>query len=122
MLTKLLFTALIIAGAVVYIRHRSASGQRGSNRQTPTASAWYWRVLPGGLLAVLLGVGALVFWLEWQEEHRIFTLRVIDSRTGQVTTYPVYRDAVEGRRFQTVDGRIVTLADVERMELTDEAP
>jgi len=119
MLTKVLFTILVIAAVMMYVRHRSAArlpdpGARGTPR-----SERAWRLLPGLLLLATLGVGALVFWLEWQEEQRIFTARVIDTRSGEVRNYLVYRDGVRGRRFTTIDGRTVTLADVERMELIE---
>ena len=122
MLTKLLFTALIIAASVLYLRHRSSARRPAPSLQPPPASARYWRALPAVLLLTMLGVSALVFWLQWREAHRIFTLRVVDTRTGKETVYPVYPDAVQGRSFRTVDGRVVTLADVERMELTEVEP
>lgn len=116
MITKILLTALIIIAVTVYFRHRTAT------RVPATASSkgprpWFWRALPAALLFSALLVSAVLFWVQWQDEHRIFTARVIDTRNGQVTTYSVYRDDVHGRSFQTVDGRTVTLADVERLEL-----
>jgi hypothetical protein len=36
-----------------------------------------------------------------------------------MTSYQARRDDVKGRSFTTLDGRIVTLADVERMVLAD---
>lgn len=116
MITKILLTALIIIAVVLYFRRRTAARvppQRAAGERT----AWYWRLLPAGLLLAALAVSAVMFWMEWREEHRIFTARVIDTRSGEVTTYLVYRDAVQGRTFETVDGRTVTLADVERLEL-----
>jgi hypothetical protein len=46
---------------------------------------------------------------------------VINIDSGQSATYRAYRGDVEGRRFETLDGRIVTLADAERMELVVES-
>jgi hypothetical protein len=122
MITKILFTAMVILAVIVYARHRTARRPPERPADPPRPAPWYWRLIPAGMLVAALGVGALVFWLEWQEEHRVFTLRVVDTRSGEVRTYPVYPDDVEGRRFTTVDGRRVTLADVERMELLEGAP
>ena len=122
MITKILFTAMVIVAVLVYARHRTARRDPGRPAEPPAPAPWYWRLMPAGLLAAALAAGSLVFWLEWQDEHRLFTVRVIDTRSGEVRTYPVYRDDVEGRRFTTVDGRQVTLADVERMELIEGAP
>lgn len=117
MITKILLTALIIIAVVMYFRRRTAMRVPAAESDGRIASPWYWRLLPAALLLAALGVSAVLFWIEWREEHRIFTARVIDTRTGAVTTYLVYRDGVQGRTLETVDGRTVTLADVERLEL-----
>lgn len=122
MITKILFTAMVILAVLVYARHRTARRAPERPAEAPAPAPWYWRLMPAGLLVAALAAGSLVFWLEWQHEHRIFTARVIDTRSGEVRTYPVYPDEVEGRRFTTVDGRQVTLADVERMELIEGPP
>lgn len=118
MLTKVLFTILVISAVLLFVRHRTAA--RGAPRAADAAPAWVWRALPATLLLAALGVGALVFWLEWQEQQRLFTARVVDTRTGEVRNYLVHRDQVQGRTFTTVDGRTVTLADVERLELVED--
>ena len=123
MITKILFTALIIIGVLLYTRRRA--GQRGNRRRAQPAREappWYVRMVPAALLLGLLAAAAFTLWLQWQDAHRIFTARVIDTRTGEVRTYAVYADEVRGRRFTTVDGRVITLADVERMELVEGAP
>ncbi len=124
MITKLLFTALIVAGVIFYTRHRGEARQRRPKRPEPRAerSSRYWRLAPAAALVAVMGVSAFVFWLEWEDEHRIFTVRVVDTRSGEVRQYAVYRDGVNGRSFRTIDGRRVTLADVERMELVEGAP
>ncbi len=119
MITKFLLTALIIIAAVMYLRHRSTQGGASVRPQPPAPPAWYWRLLPAGLLLAALLVSAGMFWVQWQDEHRIYVARVIDTRTGEVSTYSVYRDAVHGRSFETIDGRSITLADVERLEVVD---
>lgn len=123
MITKVLFTILIVAAVLTYARHRTAARRAlplvgPAERPAPR----YWRFVPAGLVLVVIMIGGLIFWLQWQEEHRLFTVRVTDTRSGEVRTYPVYRRDVHGRTFTTVDGRTVTLADVERMELVEGPP
>lgn len=118
MITKFLLTALIVIAVALYFRRRTAARVQGAGQNAQPASPWYWRVMPAGLLLAALVVSATLFWVEWRDQHRIFTARVIDTRSGEVTTYLVYRDGVQGRTLTTVDGRTVTLADVERLELT----
>jgi hypothetical protein len=50
----------------------------------------------------------------------VVSIQVINATTGQVTTYRARRDEIEGRQFETLDGRRVTLAAVERMVLLPE--
>lgn len=123
MLTKLLLTALVFIGALVYARHKGARRTGAPSARSPQQPPpWYVRMIPAALLLALLAVAALTLWLHWQDAHRIFTARVIDTRSGEVRTYAVYRNDVEGRHFTTVDGREITLADVERLELVEGQP
>lgn len=117
MITKILLTALIVIAVAMYFRRRTAMRVRADEAHRGAVMSWPWRILPGALLLTALLVGAGMFWLEWREAHQLYLARVIDTRTGQVTTYEIYRDQVQGRSFQTVDGRTVTLADVERLEI-----
>jgi hypothetical protein len=78
------------------------------------------RMIPYLLIAVVLIIAATTVWWEWQDRHRVYTLRVVDTRTGDVENYPVYRDGVRGRGFTTIDGRVIQLADIERMELVEQ--
>ncbi|MCP5415700.1 MAG: hypothetical protein H6965_01270 [Chromatiaceae bacterium] len=70
-----------------------------------------------GLLGLLLSGSALFVYLEWQDSWRVVTVRVIHSGNGSETIYRAYKGDVKGRSFTTVDGRIVNLAEVERLEL-----
>ena len=124
MLTKILLTLAVIVGAALVLRARMEQrpGVRASAPSSGRPAAkpkppLHLRLLPYGLVLAALTIGAFFYWLEWKEEHRLFTVRVIDTRSGEVRNYPVYRHEVQGRGFRTVDGREVQLADVERMEL-----
>lgn len=122
MLMKLLLTLLVIIAALVTLRLRkrhpprnlvaSAAQQHQSVRGSlvPKAAAY-------GLLGLLLSGSALFVYLEWQDSWRVVTVRVIHSGNGSETIYRAYKGDVKGRSFTTVDGRIVNLAEVERLEL-----
>lgn len=122
MITKILFTILVVVGVLLYARRKAGHRPASAPRTGPAVPPWHVRVIPAALLLALLATVAVTLWLEWQDAHRIFTARVTDTRTGEMRTYPVYRDEVHGRTFRTVDGREITLADVERMELVEGAP
>ncbi|MBF0453868.1 MAG: hypothetical protein HQL72_03500 [Magnetococcales bacterium] len=70
--------------------------------------------------AVALSVAGLAGWYiyaDWRESKMMVRIRVINAETGQVALYDAPKGLVFGRAFTTQDGRRVTLADVERMEV-----
>ena len=75
-----------------------------------------------GLLVIMLsGAGYYLFQI-WFDGSRVITVRVINSNTGSVTSYEVYKgDVTAGEStFRTIDGRTVTMAAVERLEMGGE--
>jgi hypothetical protein len=66
---------------------------------------------------LMLVATAVFLYTEWREAYQVVDVRVINSHTGAAQTYRAHLKDVQGRSFETLDGRIVTLADVERMEL-----
>ncbi|MCW8890893.1 MAG: antitermination protein NusG [Sedimenticola sp.] len=127
MFLKLLLTALVIAGALLTLRMRN---QRNLNH-APTAAV---RVInsqssqsskikrmprllaAGAVLLMFIGAG-LYLYHQWQDAYQVVSVQVIDTRSGQSASYQAYKGDIEGRTFTTVDGRVVTLAEVERMEM-----
>jgi len=118
MIGKLLLTAAVIAIAYLFVRVRGRRPlplPRVSERARPNPNPWR---VAAWTFAAVLGAGSLVFWLlDWQQSERIVTVRVINANSGEIATYRAAEDSVTGRTFRTLDGRVVTLADVERMEL-----
>ncbi|MCP3671280.1 MAG: hypothetical protein GY814_12775 [Gammaproteobacteria bacterium] len=124
MLLKILFTLLIIIGAIFYVRIRARNrtlAPMAPPLPRPVAPerprlAYYLAL--GLLLIMLTGAGYYLFQI-WFDGSRIVTVRVINSNTGSVTSYEVYKgDVVAGESsFHTVDGRTITMAAVERMEM-----
>lgn len=120
MLTKILFTALVIVIVAVVFRVRTravksppaAAAPQVNSRVTPQLIAYLF-------VGIILAVSGLVYYLHWRDEHRIVTIRVINSATGEAASYQAYRKRIEGRRFQTLDGRAVTLGDADRVEMLE---
>ncbi len=127
MLTKILFTLLIIIGAIIYVRIRAskrALAPMAPPLPRPVAlerpRLVYYLSL--GLLVIMLsGAGYYLFQM-WFDDSRIIKVRVINSNTGSVTSYEVHKgDVTAGEStFRTVDGKTVTLAAVERLEMGGE--
>ncbi len=70
----------------------------------------------GVVVIGLLGAGLYLYY-QWQDNYQIVTVRVIDTRSGSEATYQAYKGDIDGRTFYTTEGRQVTLAEVERLEI-----
>jgi len=121
MIGKILFTSLIIFLVYLVIRNR---GQGIAATRTRPAESAARAVAPRLAAYVFLGVamvtGSVVYYLEWLEDRQVVTIRVINSRTQEVVTYQAHRGKIRGRRFETLDGREVSVAEMERLEMFEE--
>ncbi|PWG65460.1 hypothetical protein [Sediminicurvatus halobius] len=117
MIRQLLLTALVIVIVVLIVRWRRAPARQAPSapRRGPSPQA-----IAGWALLGIMVIGATVtFYLQWSEAHEVVTIEVVDGRSGERTTYQVYRKEVGDRSFRTVDGREVSLGQSDRMVLTD---
>ncbi|MDH3690537.1 MAG: antitermination protein NusG [Gammaproteobacteria bacterium] len=125
MITKILFTAAVIAGVIAFYRVRSQHRTKPVEESSPETSSPATRgkldpahLTAYGIVAVLLSIGAVLYYLDWAEDHRVVSIRVINTQTGETVIYQAYQSKIQGRSFETIDGRAVSLADVERVETT----
>ena len=116
---KLLLTALVIAGAVMAVRirkrdlgSRSAPQSIVGKRRSPLP-----RIAAAAVVLLMLAGAGLYLYLEWRDATRVVVVRVIEAGGGREVSYQAYRGDVEGRTFTTIDGRLIRLAETERMEL-----
>jgi hypothetical protein len=121
MIWKLLLTCLVIAGAVVVLRRRGQRMQQvameKSVQPAPVAGSSAIKFAAIGVVVIgLLGAGLYLYY-QWQDNYQIVTVRVIDTRSGSEATYQAYKGDIDGRTFYTTEGRQVTLAEVERLEI-----
>ncbi|MGM0595288.1 MAG: hypothetical protein ACQETD_12210 [Pseudomonadota bacterium] len=121
MITKILFTALIVVAALTFVRFQN------SRQQQRRAAAEQQRAGRGkAMLFALLGValtlalsGVAYYW-HWQEQQRTVVVRVVNGHTGAEQAYRVYQRDLDGRRFRTVEGKWISLSSAERMEVSEE--
>jgi hypothetical protein len=121
MFMKLLLTALVIAGALLALRIRN---QKATPLRTvkvvqvagPKNTRLVRFAAVAAVFLMLAGAGGYLYY-QWSDSYQVVTLRVVDSRSGKAVTYQAYKGDVEGRSFLTTDGRQVTLAEVERLEI-----
>ena len=126
MITKILFTALIILAALVFVRHKSSQSRRPElDRQARQAQQDESRktamFVAIAFVSLTLAVSAGLYYSHWKEAHRIFTVQIINSHTGSEQTFHVYQGDINGRKFRTIDGRQINLSDSERMEVQERA-
>lgn len=117
MIGKLLFTAAVIAVVVMLVRVRRRPVARiagGGGRAIPARPLFRW--LAAAVVVVMLAGTVVYLYLDWRAASEILQVRVIDARSGQVSSYSAYRGDIGERSFRAVDGRLVTLAETERME------
>jgi hypothetical protein len=123
MISKLFLTILLIVGLVYYIRSRSSARPPEPRRRERivTPAPRHEPLVPRAILyifiALMLLATSVVLYFDWEKNYRVVTVRVINSDTGRVSEYQARRGDIDGRTFETLDGKVVTLADVERMEL-----
>ncbi len=119
MLSKILFTAFVIV--VVYMVYRGRTTATSPARRPAPAPAdnRFGRRVAYGFVGVLIGISAIFYYLHWREQHRVITIRVIDGRSGNATTYKAYKKSINGSRFEALDGRTVILGEAERVELIE---
>ena len=122
MFGKILLTAAVILGAYVVIRARMQRGRESAAAPAvpppePLVPAGTLKAVAYGLVVAMVAGSLLWLYLDYEAGREVVWVRVINANTGDVTTYRARRADVEGRRFTTLDGRPITLADVDRMEL-----
>jgi hypothetical protein len=125
MFGKILITIVVLVMAWLVIRTRLQAAGRAAPppaRGDPLIPAGVLRALAYGVVSVMIAGTALYLFQGWVTAREAITVRVINANTGEGVTYQARREDVAGRSFRTLDGRRITLADVERMELDEKIP
>ena len=125
MTLKILLPALV--GLLLYFLGKSHARRNGAPtvapRPQPATLTERFRLSIRRAAGLLVGTTLLAtIWLlyeEWQTAHKPVVVRVIQVQTGAVTAYQALQGQIQGRTFHTLDGRLVRLADVERMEVEE---
>lgn len=127
MLTKILFTAVVVAMVYALYRFRSRTAQGAAAQAKPAAiqskaqgeHSRLGRIAAYGLVALIIAISSVFYYLHWREQHTIVTIRVIDGRSGNATVYKAYKKSITGSRFESLDGKTVILGEAERVEMVE---
>ena len=120
MLTKILFTALVIFSVYAFYRLKRRAPQGESRTRQTVQTSPVGRYTAYGFVALLLVVSGVIFVYQWHQAHGVVTIRVIDGNSNNVTVYKAYRKSIKGNRFESHDGKLVVLGEAERVEFIDE--
>ena len=120
MLTKILYTIAVTVAVYLFYRSR---GRRAAappqQRQAPPESTISPHLIAYSFLGVLALVSAALFYVNWSDNHSVIEIRVTNSRTGGTTSYQAQKMTIQGRSFETLDGRAVTLGADDRIEMLE---
>jgi hypothetical protein len=126
LLGKLLLTAAVIAGVMMYLRYRMLQSSAPARPEPRVIDAGKPRSSIGWVasLVVVVFILAVGIWLYryWLERHEVLYVRVVDAGSGHSEQYRAYRSDVDDREFVTLDGLRVRLAETERLETTTVPP
>ena len=128
MLSKFFLTALVIAIAFFVIRQRHLSGnnigQRKLNISQETEKNNSKNEFKTDLrfgaytfLTLMVCLGASLYYFDWLDNHAILTVNLHRDNLSQPISYEVYKYQLGDRSFITTNGRTVTVASNERMEI-----
>ena len=118
MIWKLLLTAAVLLGAYGVIRARIRAQRVAQGLEPPRQPLFPPGTirLTAALLVAVMVIGSAFYLLQdWLHDQETIQVQVINANSGAITHYQARRGSVDGRRFQTLDGREIRLADVERM-------
>lgn len=126
MFTKLLLTATVILVAWLVVRKRwRAEGDQPprpralTNARAPAAGPLMPRgavkLAAYGVVVLMLGGSGFYLFQDWQQAREIVQLQVVNIYTGETERYEARRGGIDGRRFRTLDGRRIRIAEMERL-------
>ncbi len=125
MLGKILFTIVIILLGFLWIRRNREQERRQAQKPAPVSPKTEsappalndYRFAAYLFLVMMIGSGSYLYYLRWQDDHRLVTVLLHRDGSQNPVTYQVQKSELEERAFTTVDGIRVTVADSERMEV-----
>ena len=128
MLSKVFLTTFVIIVAFFVVRQRHLSGNNvdqkklaipRENEKNNYKSEFNAELRLGAymFLTLMVGLGAVLYYFDWLDDHIILTVNLHRDNLSQPVSYEVYKYQLEDRSFVTTDGRTITVASSERMEI-----
>lgn len=120
MLTKILFTLLIVIGGFAFARHRNRqpSVRTENLNSTPSLFERSQIRLAAYLFITFMAVSSLLLlYFELDEKQREVEVEVVNTQSGVRQSYRAQLGDVGHKSFTTIEGRSIHIADIERIEI-----
>jgi len=126
MFGKIFITAAVICIAYLVIRSRYERAGPQHKRDASTAEHDQPLIYPVAVrLAAYAVIGLMVtgsglyLFQSWERQHQIVVVQVVNPYNGEVQHYETRRGDIDGRTFRTLDGRLIRIAEMERIIVED---
>lgn len=125
MLTKILITLLIIVGAVIFLRHKKSLSPAAPKVitviETKPANIIQANIklIALAVLSLTLLMGTAMLFLNWQDDHRLYEIKVVNPQSGNIDIFEAYKKDLQGRSFTTVTGQRIKVSEWERLEFQE---
>ena len=125
MLTKILITLLIIVGAVIFLRHKKSLNPPAPKVitviETKPANIIQANIklIALAVLSLTLLMGTAMLFINWQDDHRLYEIKVVNPQSGNIDIFEAYKKDLQGRSFTTVTGQRIKVSEWERLEFQE---
>ncbi len=119
MLTKILFTLLVIIVVALIFKTKTAATPSLMKPSVEQQGSLSVKAMTYFIIGILLVLGGAVFVVKYQADNRIVTIKII-SEDGADKIYQAKQKAIKGRNFTTLDNTQVTLGESDRVEMVNQ--
>lgn len=119
MIAKFLLTLSVILGMIFYFRLKRGESVKLANEQPRVPSENEKMFRQGAyLFMIFMLLSALaMFFFEVGDRYSTVQVHVVNTQTGERTTYQAEQKDIKSNSFTTLEGRTVYVADIERIEI-----
>ena len=118
MIKKILFT-ILVAGVVLLfykIKNSAPTPQTNKPKHELPEGKLSTQLMAYIIVGFMLLFSGIYFTLNWLDDRSLITVKVY-SGENSVSEYQIKKNDIKGRKFTTVDGRIIELGENERLEI-----
>lgn len=116
MLIKILFTIGVILTVILVFRIKSGRVNPPPAESAETRGSLSVKAVTIMVIVLLMAISSAIFVFQYRSDNRIVNIRVI-SADGASTVYQARQKSIKGRQFETLDERLITLGESDRIEM-----